>query len=103
MNKEIFFMMLTKTLNIDVVMSTIDYVFLNGKLKPQHTKVFLDESCCHTNHNTGKTWTSVCSVVNEKGRRSMMVVFSISVMYTIGHERGAKNYNGVYQSTTSKR
>ena len=47
---------------------------LNSNGLPVHPEVFLDESYCHLDHHARLTWVPVKGVVNERGRKPMLVI-----------------------------
>lgn len=69
---------------------TIDYrnVYLEKRLRnlnsnelPIFPEVFLDESYCHLDHHARNTWVPTGGVVNERGRKPMLVIFGAFVVY----------------------
>jgi len=59
---------------------------LNSKNHPLVPEVFLDESHCHLDHHTKYTWKPTGGVVNESGRKPMVVIFGAFVVYHNGHQ-----------------
>ena len=62
----------------------------NGNKQPIQPEVFLDESYCHLDHHVGKTWALVRGVVNERGRKPMMVMFAAFVVFKSERKLRAK-------------
>lgn len=63
---------------------------INGRFNPDLPEVFLDESYCHVDHSTGRTWVRPRGVVNESGRKPMLVIFSAFIVFKEGHGRRAE-------------
>lgn len=63
---------------------------INGKFNPDQPEVFLDESYCHVDHSTQKTWVRPRGVINEKGRKPMLVIFAAFIVFKEGHGRRAQ-------------
>lgn len=54
---------------------------LNANGLPIIPEVFLDESYCHIDHHTRFTWVPSKGIVNERGRRPMLVIFGAFVVF----------------------
>ena len=78
---------------------TIDYrnVYLEKRLNnlqrnglPIAAEVFLDESYCHLDHHARFTWVPAKGVVNERGRKPMLVIFGAFVVFCQDSQLEAK-------------
>lgn len=87
--EETCFMMLEQTSCIEGVYVKERLANINDKLNPIQAEVFLDESYCHVDHSTQKTWVRPRGVVNESGRKPMLVIFAAFIVFKDGHSRGA--------------
>lgn len=54
---------------------------LNANGLPKLPEVFLDESYCHLDHHARFTWVPAKGVVNERGRKPMLVIFGAFVVF----------------------
>jgi transposase len=63
---------------------------INDKFNPNQPELFLDESYCHIDHSTGRTWVRPRGVVNESGRKPILVIFAAFIVFKEGHERKAE-------------
>jgi hypothetical protein len=63
---------------------------INGKLNPNQPEVFLDESYCHVDHFTGRIWVRPRGVINESGRKPMLVIFAGFIVFKKSRGRRAK-------------
>ena len=63
---------------------------LNGKCRPIKPEVFLDESYCHLDHHAKKIWAPVKNLINEFGRKPMMVIFAAFVIFREGRRVDAE-------------
>jgi hypothetical protein len=62
---------------------------INGNGYPKQPEAFLDESYCHLDHHTYLTWAPSHGIVNESGRKPMLVIFSAFIVYKNGRKRRA--------------
>ncbi|KAG1439640.1 hypothetical protein G6F56_012227 [Rhizopus delemar] len=63
---------------------------IDGKFNPNCPEVFLDESYCHVDHSAANTWVRPRGIVNESGRKPMLVIFAAFIVFKEGHGRKAE-------------
>jgi hypothetical protein len=59
---------------------------INDKFSPNQLEVFFDESYCYVDHFTRCTWAGPRGVVNESGRKTMLVTFAAFIVFKEDHE-----------------
>ncbi|KAG1455553.1 hypothetical protein G6F56_007038 [Rhizopus delemar] len=63
---------------------------IDGKFNPNCPEVFLDESYCHVDYSAANTWVRPRGIVNESGRKPMLVIFAAFIVFKEGHGRKAE-------------
>jgi hypothetical protein len=53
---------------------------INDKFNPNQPELFLDESYCHIDRSTGRTWVRSRGVVNESGRKPILVILAAFIL-----------------------